>query len=312
MKTSQPLRIDHPRYGSFGTARTQHSRLWFVNNQTLTEDILGYLAKYQEKYNVQLYAFVIQGSHYHLTARFPNSNRAKFYRDFNARIVEAVKRNVEEYDGGHLFERRYAEQALPEKEDYKHQFFYCALQPVLAGLTQRIGQYPGYNSVWHAMRGIDRRCRVIDWSGYKEAKRRGHKPIVQDFTTYYDLKFSRLPGEEEKSQKQYHAELLNELERRRLAEVRKLLKDGHTFMTTEQLKRVRPGSYPVAPKTSKRNSYRPLMLTKSAEARQLYLEFYFSTLVAYKAASKRFLAGDLTVEFPPYTYPPPRLVPQPA
>lgn len=138
MGQSQPLRIENPRLGSFGTSKTINGRLWFVNNRPLEERILGYLAKYREKHEVTLYAFVLQGNHSHVTAQFPKCNRAAFYRDLNARTAEAVRKEVPEFLGGPLFKRRYCEQALPTELDLEHYFFYCALQPVKSALCPRI------------------------------------------------------------------------------------------------------------------------------------------------------------------------------
>lgn len=45
------------------TLRSRASRLWFVNNSALEEAILGYLAKFRERYTVKLYAFAIEGNH---------------------------------------------------------------------------------------------------------------------------------------------------------------------------------------------------------------------------------------------------------
>ena len=101
------------------------------------------MAKYIEKYQVELYGFQLVGNHYHLLARFPLGNMALFYRDFNARIAESVKLLVPEFESGPLFERRYASQAVPEKDDIEDYFFYLALQPVSSGLCARVSEYPG-------------------------------------------------------------------------------------------------------------------------------------------------------------------------
>ena len=58
----------HPRIESnevswFVTTRTQGSRLWFVQNKGLERAILGYAAKYTERYKAKLYGLAIEGSH---------------------------------------------------------------------------------------------------------------------------------------------------------------------------------------------------------------------------------------------------------
>ena len=146
LRQSQPLRVEDSELSWFSTSRCLHSKLWLVNNKKLEESFLGSLAKYQEKYAVTLYAFVIMGNHTHDVAKFSKRNRAAFKRDCNARFADAIKGNNPEHPGGPVFERRYSCEALPAEEDIEDRFFYCALRGVSAGLVEHIEDYPGYNS----------------------------------------------------------------------------------------------------------------------------------------------------------------------
>ena len=116
---SQPTRVESPDMVQLITFRTINSALWFVNNKGLEERILAYLAKYLNKYGVLLYGSCMVGSHIHLLARFPLSNRAAFCRDFGARMAESVRILVENFPGGPLFARRYTPQFLPLDEEVK-------------------------------------------------------------------------------------------------------------------------------------------------------------------------------------------------
>jgi hypothetical protein len=78
---AQPLRQEDSTTANLLTTRTENSRLWFVNNADLEYEILAALARYQCNHGVMLYAFVLQGTHDHLTSTFPNANRAMFMRD---------------------------------------------------------------------------------------------------------------------------------------------------------------------------------------------------------------------------------------
>lgn len=305
MSQSQPLRIETPQYGSFGTSRAQHSRLWFVQNRKLEQHILAYLAKYQEKYGLVIYAKVFQGNHYHLTAKFPQANRTPFYRDYNARIAEGVRRFVPEYPGGTFFERRYSEQALLQDDDIEERFFYCALQAVHAGLCENIGDYPGYNSFDDAVSGRVRKFRFVNWAAFNEAKRNNRNPNVKDFTETHSLKYARLPGYEQLSPKEYKSLMYRKLEQRRQAIVNEWKARGHRFYTKQELRNIKPGTLPRTSKKSTRYSKRPLVLTLCAEAKELFLHWYFSLYEQYKAAAKLYLLGDSNAQFPPGTYKPP-------
>lgn len=304
---SQPLRIESAEFASFGTARTMNSRLWFVNNDRLEHRILGKLAQYANKYNVVLYAFVMQGNHFHLESQFPETNRACFYRDFNARVAEAVRDCVRNYPGGALFARRYSEQALPLPQDIEERFFYCALQPVSAGLVENPLEYPGYNSFLDAISGRERLFKVVDYGRYRAARRFNPDVDIENYTTRYTLKYARLPGYENLSQAEYKSLMLKKYHQRRLALVKQLRAGGWRFSNGEQLRKQQPGSSPKNTKTSKRNSYRPLVLSVCAEAKRRYLEWYFSIYGAYKRAARVYLDGIEDVLFPPGTFKPPKL-----
>ena len=304
MHQSQPLRYEDNSVTSFITSRTINSRLWFVNNKTLENRILGYLAKYVEKYKVVLYGANMQGNHVHLAAYFPINKRSEFMRDLNARTAEAVRYTVEEFPGGPLFERRYSVQAVLEEGDVEDRFFYCALQPVKAGLCQKISDYPGYNSFSDAVSGIPRKYKVIDWAEYNKRKAYNSKLNIKDFTTYHTLSFTRLPGYEQLSQQDYKKLMLQRLETRRVELVRKNLADGVVYQDPSWLKDVKPGSLPYSTKKSKRYDKRPLVFSLNPEAKAAYLDNYFSVYAQYKKASKAYFQGELAV-FPPGTYKPP-------
>lgn len=294
--------METPDIASLGTSRTINSLLWFVNNPILTDNMLGYLAKYQDKHQVKLYAFNIQGNHYHLNAQFPNSNRSAFYRDFNARTAEAVRIDVHQFPGGPVFARRFSAQVLLLPEDVEDYFFYCALQPVQAGLCARLSDYPGYNSFHDAIHDIRRKRKVVNWAKYKAHKRYNPNVSIAEFTVEYELRYSRLPGYEHLSQKEYARQMLEKLEKRRIALVTKMKQEGHRFLTKEELRKILPGT---APHNTKKGTRRPIVLSVSPEAKQKFLEWYFGIVASYRLASKKYLAGDPLVEFPPYTYKPP-------
>ncbi len=305
MKQSQPLRIESSEFASFGTSRTARSHLWFVNNQTLERRILGFLAKYREKYRIPLYAMVFSGSHYHLLTRFPECNRAMFYRDFNARIAEAVRSLVRSFGGGQVFARRYAEQAVPTNQDILERFFYCALQPVMTGLCRSISDYPGYNSFYDAIYGRVRKIKVIEFSRYQQAKRYRRNARPDEYSVEYELRYERLPGFEHLTQKEYARVMLAEIQKRTAKIVAAWERKGHVYMTKTKLRNVSPSSTAKRPKISTRLTFRPLVLTSSQRARKLFLSWYFDIYKKYKKAVARYTNGDTAVIFPPGTYRPP-------
>ncbi|NDC37789.1 MAG: hypothetical protein EBZ48_07020, partial [Proteobacteria bacterium] len=146
-------RIESTKLGSFQTTRTRRSELWFVNNPELERAILGYAAKYVERYGVKLYAFAIEGNHIQFPAVFPKGNRAHFMRDLNSSVARAVPRYQKKFPPGPLWARRYSAECLPAAQDIEEQFFYTVLQPVQDGLADSIYKYRGYNCFEDAITG---------------------------------------------------------------------------------------------------------------------------------------------------------------
>jgi hypothetical protein len=297
-------RIESREMSSFLTTRTQASELWFVNNQKLEKKVLAYAAKYQSRYEVQLYALAIEGNHIQGAAKFPHGNRANFMRDFNSSVARAVPHHVEHYRGGRLWGRRYSYEFLPGPEDIKDRFFYTVLQPVQDGLVERISDYPGYNCFHDAVYGITRSFKIIRWGEYNAAKRHNPSISIKDYTDVYKLRYTRLPGYEHLSQKAYAKLMYKELEERRQKIVQERYKEGLGFAGPTALRAVIAGSKPKSTKTSKRTSHRPRVISKCPKRYSNTMAMYFNTYASYKKASKEFRAGNLNVKFPPGTYPP--------
>lgn len=286
------------------TSRTINSKLWFVNNPGFTNSILGYLAKYCQLFEVELYSFIIMGNHFHMIASFPKKNRAQFTKHFNARVSSLLKRHQPRYDGGKIWARPYAEQAIPRDLDLEAEFFYCALNPVSSGLLEEVTDYENYNSFHDAAACRSREYTVIDWAKYNSDRRYNKKIDIENYKTTYKLQLKRLPGYESLSSKAYGKVMRRKLRTKQIELVKKLRRSGIKFATKEKLKFIVPGTVPFQSKTSNRFSFRPLVLTGCLKVKLNYLEFYFGIRNAYLKCIEALTLGT-KVSFPQGTYPPP-------
>ena len=132
-------RIETGEYAGFSTSRLRHSELWFINNKPLESAVLGYLAKYQQVYGGVLYAFALEGSHYHELSNFSLLNRSPYMRVFNSQIAKALPRYCPQHLGGSVYERRPDVAFTPADEDIEEKFFLysTAMRP---GWTLRTNQ----------------------------------------------------------------------------------------------------------------------------------------------------------------------------
>ena len=301
----QTLRREDKKRVSLVTSKTTNNLLWFVNDAIPALVILGYLSKYQKKHGVIIYAFVIMGNHYHIVASFPNQNRAAFFRDFNSIVGKLATVHITEYQGGKFFRARYAEQALPLVVDLEDKVYYCALQAVKSGLCDKISDYPGYNSFYDATHGIKREYEVVNWTKYNKARKRRRDVSIRDFTETFELEYTRIPGCEEMSHKDYVLKTEKELAERREKVIKERVDSGKTkFMGREALLRQKPGAAPHKSKTSTRDSYRPLAISRESSEVAKFIDEHFADVDIYKQASKAYRAGDKEAKFPPGTYKP--------
>lgn len=296
-------RIECKKIPSFQTTRSRNSELWFVNNQALEDAILGYTARYVTRYEVKLYALAIEGNHSQFPALFPQGNRAHFMRDLNSSVARAVARLQPKYPGGRFWARRYSSEFLAGAEDVEAYFFYTVLQAVQDGLVDDIRDYPGYNCFEDAVTGTVRTYKVVKWKEYNDARRRKKDVSIEDFTEYCSLHYTRLPGYEQLSQKEYE-----QVMRRKLAERTAALlagRDRKPCFGTAALRKVKPGTRPKTTKTSGPKDHRPRILAKCPKRYEDAHNWYFDKYHSYKKASKEYRAGNLNVQFPPGMYKPP-------
>ncbi len=295
-------RIESGELASFVTSRSRNSELWFVNNRNLEFAILGYLAKYAERYKVKLYGIAIEGNYIQGPALFPLMNRAHFMRDLNSSIARAVPRFTPEYRGGRFWGRRYSSEFLPGADDIEEYFFYTALQPIKDGLVKRLSDYPGYHFFRDAVWGIERKYKVVRWKEYNDAMRYGKIVSIKDFTDIVTLKYERLPGYEDLSQKDYARLMYRKLEERR----RKIIEERgkKPFVGKPQLLQTKRGTLPRTTKSSTLRSHRPRILCICPERRAQYKAWYFSIYFDYKHASKEYREGNPDIIFPIGTYKP--------
>lgn len=297
-------RVEDKEAANFLTTRCMNSELWFANNPPVEAAILGYLAKVKQRYGVKLYGFAIEGNHTQGPARFPEGNRSDFMRDFNSNVAKAVARLTPNYRGGKLWERRFSQEFLPSDADLEEWFFYTALQPIADGLVEKISDYPFYHFFHDAVWGIERSCKVLNVGAYNKARKRNPLTRKKDYIDLFPLKYDRLPGYEHLSQKDYATLMYRKFEERRLEIVKDRRAKGKGFMGKEALLQVVPGTRANSPKKSTITTHRPRILCVCPERRAIWKRWYFKIYFAYKEASRRYRAGEFSVEFPPGTYKP--------
>ena len=290
----------------FVTRKTLGSKMWWVNNPKLHEEMFDFLAKYAEIYDVEVLSFKILGNHYHLVCKFRHFNSIDFFRDFHSKLQSLTKEHVVKFPGGRLLDhRRRNALELPNREDILDKVLYCWLNPVSSGIVENPEDYNGLCVHSDAFKGTTLKREIVNWTEYYKKIRNGAKVDVSEVTETYELTFARIPGMEDLSAEEYEQKMKKLFEERRQLEIKKRKEAGKGFLGKYKQRSIKPGAVPKNIKRRSPGEPAPICLTLCDETRAQKREEFLQVVDAYKKASAAYRNGDFTVEFPIGTCRPP-------
>ncbi len=288
------------------TIRTQQAALLLRPGLGLEEILGGIVARYQEQFKTEVYAYNFLGNHYHILARGSEDFLWKFAQGVNREIARRV--NYIRYREGKFWGRKYDDQIVVEVQDATEAFLYITTNATHHGLVSHPIEWPGLNSYWQSLTERSKKYAFTHYTEYskalRKARRRKEVVRVEDFQTIHTLSLTPLPEFKGLSSRQRISKLKTLIEERikRITADRK--NQGQTaFLGRDAVLAQDPFQTPMKSKRSPR----PLCYTKSFTAKLIFMEEYFSTLANYKEASIKFRSGQLDTEFPPHTIKPPLL-----
>jgi REP element-mobilizing transposase RayT len=101
---------------------------------------LNLLAEQSERFNIEIYAYVLMGDHYHLLLKTLDANLSKAMQWFGTTYTR--KFNIENQTSGHLFQGRF-KSIIVENDAYLFRLScYIHRNPLRAGIVERLADYP--------------------------------------------------------------------------------------------------------------------------------------------------------------------------
>ncbi|MFJ4249972.1 REP-associated tyrosine transposase [Pseudomonas sp. NPDC089741] len=91
-------------------------------------------------------AFVVMPDHLHWLVELKQGSLAQLMCRVKSRSCRAI--NIRRGSQGRLWQRGYHERALRREENLKGVARYIVMNPLRAGLVQRLGDYPLWDAVW--------------------------------------------------------------------------------------------------------------------------------------------------------------------
>ncbi len=280
----RPLRNRDPEANRLITIRTVESRLWIPANSRTRRIIGGIIARYQEAFDIVIYAYAILGNHYHMLIRAPKQNTDEFCENVNREIARRL--NWINGRKGPLWARRYTDQAVASSDDLLEAFLYVVTNSAHHGLVENPKDWPGLNCYNHV---IDQKDREFYFTHYSKPTKRKSRHYI---------KISPLPDFKGLTRKQRARRLGKLLHERRSFVMRQ--KQGR-FLGVAAVRQQRPGALPKITKESPRGAFYTKQLSLMAGLKHEARVRKFK----YTQASRRYRLGDENVIFPDFSFKPP-------
>lgn len=280
----RPLRINDPYKLQLVTVRTQAAKLLLRPSRSVNEMIGGVLARYQNMYDIEIFAYTFLSNHYHILLRAPRANLWRFTQAVNREIARRI--NFQLRREGTVWGRRYDAQMVVQQADQLEALLYVVCNATNHGLVAHPRDWPGLNSFHQLRTGSELVYRFTKYSS-NEGKTQ-HRLVLSPLPA---LGFSSLKDQ---------WEVLKQIIQGRLRKLRSA-RGTKPFLGKARVLKQQPFSTP----TNVKRTNRPTCYTKSPKALQWFRDFYKQLKLQYVEASYKYRCGDRTIAFPPLTFPPP-------
>jgi len=284
----------HDRW--FVTCRTFQARKLMTPSSPLVRDVCGgVLAKAVQVSGVRLHAYVFLSNHLHLIVHARGEQLARFMKYLLGNLSKKLGRLCKPVWWGRFWERRYTASPVVDEAALEDRLRYVLAHGIKEGLVARLSDWEGLHCAAQLADEEPRRFSWYNWTRLWRVSRRkavaagaGAKRYDDTLAEPVELELEPLPH------------WASEPKERRKARMRALL--AHVERDT-----VRPGP-PLEPEGVRKQSTArcwrrkrsppPLCHASTAEGRANYRLAYRAFCDAFRAASRRWLAGALDAQFP--------------
>lgn len=296
-----PLRMFQEEGYYFVTSRCFQGRLLLRPSQEVNEVVGGVLARavQQSAGTVRLHAFTFASNHFHLLVWARGAALASFMQYLRANLSRKVGRLVD-WSGG-FWERRYSAEPVLDDTALVGRLRYVLAHGVKEGLVERSAEWPGLTCLPQLLGPARRLFKWFNWT--KRWSKRGSQEVgeaqgrfAKEWAEPVELELTPLPcweglGEEER--REAVRGLVEEVEAEARARGRPVL-GGRDVLA--QHPHTRPERLERSP--------RPLGHASTHQALRGLREQYRAFVAAFREAAARWLRGDFSACFPPYSFPP--------
>lgn len=283
------LRDKDPSLYHLITTRTEQQSYFLRPSKDVNKIIGGIIARYQEKFQIEICAYTVMSNHPHVLAKAPLGNIDEFMENVNREIARRI--NYKLGRRGKFWSRRYRAQAVTTDKDLEEALLYIVTNPVKHGAARHPSRWRGLCSYWQNLTGEKKNFSFHHYSEKEE-----HKKV-----TWHDLIVSPLPALKGLSGKELKKYLHEKLEVRTNELIAEREAKGQGFMADDQVCELDPFSGP------RRSNHTPAgnCYSKDPAVIREFRRVERERRKSYALASMRYRLGELTVHFPIFTFKPP-------
>ena len=279
------------------TNRTLRAKYFMRPDKAVREIILGCLAKWAARYDVEIVCFTFLSNHFHIIARFPNRNMSKFMEQFQGQIAERI--NGFRGRDGTFWHDRYDDTVILDGQMLKEKIAYVVNNAVGHRLVTHAENWPGICSFdWHKS-GEPVEGKWLNKTEQSRLERKGKSNARERAKELYtfDLHLPEELGGADKADRRHSLLELVEQDRKRLEKERKTDREGvaGARAITHLDWQSRPEEPEEAPSV--------LCVTADPDKRKRYRDKRRRITDDYRAAVRKWRKKEVA-EFPVGTIPP--------
>ena len=282
------------------TCRTIQGRFLLRPSPQLNDIVLGILGRAQRRHPVQVVAYSILSSHYHLLLRVENTQQmARFMGYFNGNLAREISRLTRWTDK--VWARRYQHILVTDEESAQVQrLAYVLSNGVKENLVAKVEEWPGVHCAQALLTGNPVEGTWYDRTLAYNARLRRQPLKPGEMEKRETVTLSQLPCWSHLSPEAYRAriaELVRGIEEAAAVEREKT---GAQPLGAEEVQAQLPETRPE----SLDRSPAPFVHAATRKARKVIYEAYAAFYAAYREAAEKLKSGDWRAVFPPGSFPP--------
>lgn len=282
------------------TSRTVQGRLLLRPSQELRAITIGILARAKRKYGVRIHAFFFLSNHFYLLLSVRDAQQlASFMCYVNSNLAREAGRLYEWKEK--FWGRRYQAIIVSNEEEAQiDRLAYIVSHGAKEGLVERPQDWPGAHSVNALLTGEPLEGLWFDRTKEYAARRRGEDFDRMKYATVETLTLDPLPCWSGLSDDLYRERIASLLARIEVDARAEREKRGTEPLGRAAVLAQDPHGKPVHSKKSPAPRFHAF---RKSVRRELY-EAYALFVAAFRDASEKLRAGDLTAKFPSGSFPP--------